>query len=591
MAAHGRAHQAWRVARCRDRGGGLSCIARPVHARATQKLAGTMFWDPLQPGRSSMQNPSAKIALWLTGGGALLVLLVLANLINLFIARAAADMRQIAVRLAIGGAWRDLLRLRLAESVVLASCAAIVGLAVAFPAVRAGRALLMPGITWVRPAIDVRIGLVAFGIALFVGAVVALWTTVFAMRVDPASLMRAAGTTQMSGPRGGHAMRRALLVAQAAIFVVLLTGAAAFVVSLRRAVAVDYGFDVRELSRASDSVARRDAARSRARASIVARTSRSRRCPSVESASLAYMEPWSNNTSLDFAVPGSNAKPPWTLFDIATPEYLRTFGAKLRNGRWFDASDRLGAPFVVVVNEAFERVFWPAGSAIGRCIRIGADTMPCRTIVGVVRDFHVTGGADDPPTPVYIVPVAQATMFGQTGRLFFRVRGDGAATAMSVRRSLQQLEPNLPAIDVHPVRQNIDWLVAPLELGASAFTAFGVLAAIVAALGLYSILSYLVIEQRRAHAIKLALGAPARDVALPIVANALLTVGTGMAIGYAALIPLSRVFGTMLFHARVFEPATVASVTTLGALVAALAALVPTRAVLRTDTMSVLREQ
>ena len=448
----------------------------------------------------------------------------------------------------------------------------------------------MPGVTWVRPAIDVRIGLAAFGIALFVGAVVALWTTVFAMRVDPASLMRAAGTAQMRGPHGGHAVRRALLVAQAAIFAVLLTGAAAFVVSLRRAVAVDYGFDVRELYSASvplPAETPRDRVREVYRRAHIAVAA----LPGVESASLAYMEPWSNNTSVEFAVPGSNAKPPWTLFDIATPEYLQTFGAKLRNGRWFDASDRLGAPFVVVVNEAFERVFWPAGGAIGRCIRIGADAMPCRTIVGVVRDFHVTGGADDPPTPVYIVPVAQATMFGQTGRLFFRVRGDGAATAMSVRRSLQQLEPNLPAIDVHPVRQNIDWLVAPLELGASAFTAFGVLAAIVAALGLYSILSYLVIEQRRAHAIKLALGAPARDVALPIVANALLTVGTGMVIGYAALIPLSRVFGTMLFHARVFEPATVASVTALGALVAALAALVPTRAVLRTDTMTVLREQ
>jgi hypothetical protein len=244
-----------------------------------------------------------------------------------------------------------------------------------------------------------------------------------------------------------------------------------------------------------------------------------------------------------------------------------------------------------VVNEAFERVFWPQDGAVGRCIKVGADSMPCRTIVGVVRDFHVTGGVDEPANPVYYVPAAQAAMFWQTGHLFIRPRGDATVALGSVRRALQQLEPNLPAVFVHRVDQNIEWLVSPLKLGASAFTAFGLLAAIVAALGLYSILSYLVIEQRRMHAIKLALGAPARAVALPIVANALLTVGLGMAIGYAALIPLARRFGALLFHANALEPGTVAVVVLLGATVAVVAALVPTRSVLRTDTMAVLREQ
>ena len=101
---------------------------------------------------------------------------------------------------------------------------------------------------------------------------------------------------------------------------------------------------------------------------------------------------------------------------MVTPEYLRTFGVRMRQGRWIDAADGPNAPPVVVVNETFERMFWPAGAAIGQCVRVGADSMPCRTIVGVVRDFHVTGGVDDPAHPVYYVPFAQAAMFAQRPR-------------------------------------------------------------------------------------------------------------------------------------------------------------------------------
>ncbi len=555
-------------------------------------LKGTMFWDPLEPGRSSMPNRSATIALWLSGGGMLLLLLVVANLVNLFVARAAADARQIAVRLAIGGSWHDLFRVRVAESLVLGASAAMLGLVVAFPAVRAGRALLMPGVTWVRPAIDARVALLTFGIAIVVGAIIAAWTTAFATRVDPADLMRSAGTTQMSGTRRSHAARRVLLVAQAAIFVVLLTGAAAFVTSLRRASRIDFGFDAASVIAARIPLPA-STSRERAREVYQRAYERVSALPEVESASLAYMEPWSNNTSVDFMIPGSTAKPPWTLFDVATPDYLRTMGTTMRRGRWFEPTDRASSPFVVVVNETFEKTFWPAANAIGHCARVGAgaDTMPCRTVVGVVRDFHVTGGADEAPRPVYYVPLAQAAMFAQTPHLFFRARGDRGAAMAPVRRAIQGTESNLPAIDIHPVSQNVAWLTSTLALGASAFTAFGLLAAIVAAIGLYSVLSYLVIEQQRGHAIRVALGARPARVARTVAESAIVTVGVGAAIGLVSLIPLARVFDPLLFHATVLEPATVAVVVTLAAIVAVTASLAPVRMVLRADPMTVLREQ
>jgi putative ABC transport system permease protein len=318
---------------------------------------------------------------------------------------------------------------------------------------------------------------------------------------------------------------------------------------------------------------------------------RVRALPGVQSASLAYMEPWSNNAEVPIGVPGSSVKPPWTLLDMATTEYLRTFGVQMRRGRWIEAGDGPNAPPVVVINETLEKVFWPSGNAVGQCLRVGADGMPCRTIIGVVRDFNVTGLADDPARPVYWVPLDQAAGFAQRPALFFRTSGDPAAATRSVRETLQTLEPNLPAASVRPVSENISWFVAPLRLGAAAFTTFGVVAAIVGAVGLYSVLAFLIVEQRRAYAIRLAIGAAPARLARSVFRFAVVTVTAGMAAGYVAFIPLSRVLEPLLFRTNALEPTAVAGVALLGLLTALVAAVVPVKAVLRTDVMAVLREQ
>jgi predicted permease len=555
-----------------------------------EALKGTFLWDPVQPGRSSLGSTSARISLWLGAGGALLLVLITANLVNLFVARSAAHARQTAVRLAIGGSWRHLLRLQLMEALVLAAAAALLGLVIAMPAVAAARALLLPATTWARPLLDVRAGAVAFAIALAVGAIVALWSTVHAMRADPLTLLRGTGSGQMSGGRRTGTLRRTLLVVQAAIFAVLLAGASAFVLSLRRASTVDFGFDVRSVMAARISLPAgtpREAARDLMRRAH----ERVASLPGVQSASLAYMEPWSNNTGVDISVPGSTVEPPGVFFDMATPEYPRTFGVRMRHGRWIETGDGPNAPAVVVINEALEKVFWPAGAAIGQCMRVGDDTMPCRTIVGVVRSFHVTGGADDPPMPVVYVPFEQASAFRQRPALFYRAPGDQSAVARSVQRALQTLEANLPAAHVRAVSGNIEWLTSPLRLGAAAFTAFGIVAALVGAVGLYSVLAFLILEQRRSHAIRLAIGAVPSRLARSVVGFAVVTVIAGMALGYAALVPLASVLEPMLFRTRALEPLAVAAVALLGVLTAVGAALVPARAVLRTDVMTVLREQ
>ena len=555
-----------------------------------RELAGTFMWEPLQPGRSALGNRFATISLWLSAGGAALLLLIAANLINLFIARGAARARQTAVRLAIGGSWRHLLRLQLLESAMLGVAAALVGLAIAVPTVRVSRALLFPGITWDRPIFDARIALVAFGIAFGIGAVVALWSTMHAMRADPMDLLRGAGTTQMSGSHQAGALRRALLIVQATIFVVLLTGASAFVLSLRRATKVDYGFDVDKVMAGRISLPA-ETPRSVQRELMFRAYELAAAVPGVQSASLAYMEPWNRNASQPISVPGSTVEPPWTMFDFATPEYLRTFGVRMKQGRWIEASDGPNAGPVVVINEALEKVFWPAGGAVGKCMRVGADSMPCRTIVGVVRDFQVTGMMDDAMRPVFYLPFAQAGGFPQTPTLFVRTQGDRAGVTRALLAMLQGLQSNLPAANVHPLSDNTEFFTSPYRLGAAAFTTFGIVAAIVGAIGLYSVLAFLIIEQRRAHAIRLAIGAAPNVLAKLVIRFAVTTVAIGMIAGYVALIPLGHMFEGLLYHTRALEPATVLVVVLLGALTAIVAAIVPARAVMRTDVMTVLREQ
>ncbi|HKN64981.1 MAG TPA: ABC transporter permease, partial [Gemmatimonadaceae bacterium] len=514
-----------------------------------------------------------------------------ASLVNLFIARALSQVRQTAVRLAIGGSWRQLLRLQLVETALLAMLAVGLGLAIAAPTTTISRSLIFPGVVWARPVLDVRGAAIGFGLACFVSTVTTFWNALYTMRVNPTDLLRASASASTGTPRHTHAVRRTLVMVQASILVVLLSGTVAFVLSLRRASHADLGFDITALVAVRFPL---PAETPPERVNALYREARDRvaRVPGVESAALAYMEPWRNNANVDFSVPGATAlEPPVTLFDLASPEYLHTFGIAMRSGRWFEQADNPSAAPVVVVNESFANNYWPRGDGLGQCLRVGGASAPCRTLVGIVRDFHVTGQLDGTIYPTIIVPVAQGTGFRQTPHLFIRVRGDRSTVMSSARRALQIMEPNLPALDVHPVENNASAFFASLKLGAAAFSAFGVLSAVIAALGLHSVLSLLIVERRRIYAIRLALGATPASLARAVGFYATATVVTGLLIGGAVLIPIARVIEPILFHTKLLAVASLVGVSTLAMIIAIGAVVGPVRTMFRTDVMTVLREQ
>jgi predicted permease len=555
-----------------------------------RELQGGLLWDPLQPGRSSLPSVRTRIAVWITAGAAMLLVLVFANLLNLFVARTAASRRQVAVRLAIGGGRRHLLRLHLLETVLLGSVATALALAIAAPASSVMRAQLYRGVTWARSTMDLRLFFIALALTVLIGGLVALVSAHAAARVDPATLLRTSGSDRAGAGHAGVAIRRMLVVVQAAIFVVIVSGALAFATSVSRVTSVDLGFEFDRVFAASVSLQSVGYSQADARRFYDEVHPRIAALPGIESASLGYTEPWQNNRNEELRVPGHDGPTPLVLFDAVTPEYARTLGLHVREGRWIGDADGAGAPSVVVVSEAFVKVYFPNGGALGTCIGIGAESNPCRTIVGVVADPRVTGSLDGPAVPVYYLPLAQAGTYSFTPRLFVKAAGRIEDAMRLVRQELSRSAPNLPAISVRRLSDGFAPLVSTFRLGRLIFGVFGALAGFIAAVGLYSVLSYLATERRRDYAIRIALGASASRVVEPIVRHSLISAGAGLVAGLAIVLASADRVQPLLFRTSVDEPGVLAVVAVLGLSVGLLAAIGPVIAVLRTDAMAVLRD-
>jgi putative ABC transport system permease protein len=520
----------------------------------------------------------------------MLLALVLANLLNLFVARTAATRRQVALRLAIGGGRRHLVRLHLIETAILGVVATSLALAIAAPATSVIRAQLFSGVTWTRSTVDLRLTLLAFALTMLIGGLVALASANTASRVDPATLLRGTGSDRTGSGRAGTAMRQVLVIAQAAIFVVIVTGAVAFTASVDRILSVDLGFRHEPVIVASVPLQSVGYTQADARRFYEEAYRHLASLPGLESVSLGYTEAWQNNRTEDLRIPGFDGQTPLVLFDAVTPEYARTLGLRVTQGRWIGEADGAAAPAVVVVSESFVKTFFRNGGAIGTCIGIGDESNPCRTIVGVVADPRVTGSLGDPAVPVYFLPLAQAANYNFTPKLFVKAGARIEDAIVLVRRELQRSAPDLPAVSVRRLSDGFTSSVSTYRLGRLIFGVFGALAGFIAAVGLYSVLSYVAVERRREYAIRIALGAAAPRVAEPILRHSLASALAGLVAGLAIVLWFADSVQSMLFRSSVDEPLVLVLVTVSGLAIGLLAAVGPMMNVLRTDAMSVLRE-
>jgi predicted permease len=544
-----------------------------------------MFLSPMLAERGPRPTADARVATWLFGVTAIVLAIACANIGNLLLARALTRRREIAVRLALGVSRARLVRYMLIESGLLAGLGGVAGLLLAQFGGRWLRAFLMPGVEWQSVFDDHRTLLFASLSAVAVGLGAGIVPVAQASRYEVTSALKAGG-------RDGHGhrsrLRTALILAQVTLSVVLLVGAGLFVRSVREVARLDIGYDVDRLA-VVDLRFRTTMLDSAGHVALQrALVARAEQHPAVERVTVACSVPFSGTCARRVFVAGIDSTNHLGEFvrQFASPTYFQTTGTRILRGRGILKDDRAGGPLVAVVSEAMARALWPNEDAIGKCFRTGADTAPCRTVVGIAENVNQERIVDDTRFQYYI-PAAQE---GEgRGRLLVRVRGDPAVASEALRRDLTRLMPQSAYLVVRPMATIVDNVTRSWRLGAVMFAAFGALALIVAAVGLYSVVAYDVVQRKHELGIRTALGARPADIVALVVSSAVRVAVAGSVLGLGLTLGASRWLGPLLFQVSPRDPAvfTVVALVLVG--VALAASALPAIQASRVDPVRSLR--
>lgn len=527
----------------------------------------------------------ARTLLWVSGVAVIVLLIACANVANLFLARALRRRREVALRLALGVTRQRLAMQSLIESLVFALIGGAVGMAIAQWGGLAFRHLVLPGALQMNLITDWRTLAISGGSALLAAMVTGFAPMWLASKADLSKALRSGARD--GGPARSH-VRSVLLVGQATLSVVLLIGAGLFVRSLSRVESLRAGYDV-------DSVlmvrwqrrgeAMQTAERMALRRRVLETT---RQISGVVSAAWASNVPLQGTSTMSLFIPGidSVAKLGRFTYQTATADYFDVMRTRMIEGRAFDESDREGAERVLVVSQGMARTIWPGKSALGQCIKVGAVTMPCNTVIGVAEDAMHDPVKDQPLR--YYLPLEQNAEQG--GSVFIvRVRGEPAAMEETVRRAIQNDMPGQQYVTVEPMSVLRDEQRRSWTVGATMFLAFGALALIVASIGLYGVISYNVAQRMHELGVRMALGAQNADVVSLVVSQGMRLAIIGVALGSILALLAAKFIEPLLFQQSARDPAVFTIVGGLLLMVALLACAVPAVRAMRADPNAVLR--
>ena len=525
----------------------------------------------------------------LLGAVGFVLLVACANVANLLLARASARQTELAVRSALGAGRVRLLRQLLTEAVVLGGAGAVAGLAVAHLATRALVAMQPADLPRLEQVgVNAAVVSFTFGIAL---------ATSLAFGVLPA--LQFSGTrlpgalregTRAGGSGGGHHMRAALVVAEMALAVVLLIGAGLLIRSFIQLTRVNPGFETEQalsLRVTLQSEKYRQDAPTRIR--VAEFEERLRALPGVSAVAATSLLPLSGRGSmLGFAVEGAPPPPPNVNAEIAvastTPDYFRAIGASVRRGRQFTDRDHTEAPRVAIINEAGVRRWFADQDPLGRRVNVNG---VAREVVGVVADVLQRSPAE-PAVPMLFVPFAQRTI--RSVKIVVRATGDPVALATAIRTQIRELDPDLAIADIRPLTQLVARSMARPRFYTSLLTLFAAVALVLAATGVFGVMSYAVAQRAREISIRMALGALPKDVLRMIVGRALGLSAAGVVLGLITALALGRFIQGQLFGVTLLDPVTLGSVAVVLGASAGVASFLPARRATKFDPASALRE-
>lgn len=522
---------------------------------------------------------------------ALVLLIACANVANLLLARGAARQKEIAIRAALGAGRGRIVRQLLTESALLGTVAAAVGVLIAWGSVR--------GLVSAEVALPFRKDLaVNLPVLAFTAAATLLTTFLFGLAPAIAAAREAVAANLKEGRGAGESaakvrFRSALVVAEVALALLLVTGATLALRSLVRLQAVNPGFNPDGVFTAGLALPAATYPQETARVNFFKTVvERVRAIPGVTSAGLASDLPFSGSKSGN-DVRAEGAPPPKpgdqmiAFHRMVDPGYFQTIQARLLRGRFFSDRDAPGAPLVGVINDAMARRCWPGQDPVGQRFVIGR-TGPSVTVAGVIADMRQTS-LDSEPDFEYFLPHAMRAGAGMT--LVVRTQGDPMRIASGVRAAVAGIDKDIPVANISTLAESVSRSTKTRRLLVTLFLVFAGLALLLASIGIYGVISYTVTRRVHEIGVRIALGAAGSRIARMVVNQALTLGALGVALGVAGGLALTRLMRSMLFGVSATDPATFTGAALFLLAVCGIAAYIPARRAANVDPLLALREE
>ncbi len=537
--------------------------------------------------RGALVRPETGKLLGLLAGAVGFVLMIAcANVANLMLARAAARQREVAIRISTGADRARLVRQFLTESLALSLVAGALGAALA--------AILLPVIVRIvpahflpleaKPVLDGRVFLFTLAATLLTGLL---------FGAAPAWRFSAAPAQAVSRHARTHRLRDALLIAEAALVVVLAAGAGLMIHSFARLLAVDPGLQPERVVTWSVQFEKRVNEIPQIRAYQEEFLRRLRQVPAVESAAVSNAIPFSGGFTAVVEIAGAATLKGDAMVWTVTPEYLATMGMRMLRGRWFTSADGSAAPPIAVVSRSFAQRYYGGANPIGRLVKPRIFTDAYAEIVGIADSVKFDGLAAKSLVPELYLPLAQAAPRSVNRSFYFsaRTRGDAAAVLPAVHSIAASLAKDQPVYDFRVMEDRIAETIQLPRFQAALFGALGGLALLLAAVGIYGVLHYAVVQRTNEIGVRMAMGARRRDIVIMVLWQSMARVGAGMAVGLAGALAFTRLLGSMLFEVAPRDPLTLAAVTAVVAGAALGAAWIPARRAAAVEPVVALRHE
>lgn len=523
---------------------------------------------------------------------AFVLLLACTNLANLLLARATERRKEIAVRLALGASRGRLVRQLLTESLLLALISGSLGLLLAYWLVSLAVGFKPPVDVplSIELHLDYRVLIFTCLASLITGLLFGLLPALQATKVD---LLPALKDESYGGAPQRSLLKSGLIVLQVSLSLVLLIGGGLMLRALQKAQALDLGFNPKNAAEASFDLRLQGYDQARALEFQKRLLERVRALPVVQSAGLVDLAPVDLHFSRSRVYPEGRtieraANAPLAMTSRISPGYFQAMSTRFIRGRDFTERDDAKAPPVAIINETFARRFWPGEDPLGKRFSQGGADKPPVQVVGVIEDGKYAG-LNEPPQPYFCRPLLQSYSAATT--LIARSDTDPQKLVALLRGELQQLDPHLPLSSAKPLEERMAMPLLPVRLAAAVLSSFGLLALVLAAIGIYGVMSYAVARRTREIGVRVAMGAQASDVLRLVIGQGMVPPLIGVVIGISVALLLMRLVNSLLFGISAADPLTYIGVAALLTAVALLACYIPARRATKIDPMVALRSE